>query len=91
MIISKTYIATPPGYTIKEQLTDRGIAQEEFATKMGMSQEDLSKLINGEIQLTNDMAVKLETVLGIEASFWNNLEAIYREKYATAIAENSAN
>ena len=26
------------------------------------------------------MAVKLEMVLGIPASFWTNLESIYREK-----------
>lgn len=89
MVISKTYIATPPGYTIKEQLVDRGISQKEFAARMGMSEKHISKLINGEVQLTHDMSVRLETVLGIEASFWNKLEALYREKLAKAIAENS--
>lgn len=54
MLESKSYIATPPGAAIQEQLDDRGMMQNE----------------------------KLERVLGIPASFWNKLEAIYQEKLA---------
>lgn len=85
---SRTIIATPPGATIKEQLIDRGMSQKEFATRMEMSEKHISKLINGEVQLTTDMAMRLEMVLGIPASFWSNLESIYREKYARAQLEN---
>ena len=88
MVRSRNYIATPPGATIKEQLVDRGMNQKEFADRMGMSQKHISHLINGEVQLTPDMALRLEMVLGIPAQFWNNLEAIYREKLAKAKAEN---
>ena len=80
MTRSSTYIATPPGATIKEQLIDRGMSQKEFAARMDMSEKHISKLINGDVQLTADVSVRLETVLGVPASFWNNLEAIYREK-----------
>ena len=31
MVRSRSYIATPPGATIKEQLNDRGMSQKEFA------------------------------------------------------------
>ena len=31
MARSRSYIATPPGATIKEQLDDRGMSQKEFA------------------------------------------------------------
>ncbi len=88
MVRSRNYIATPPGATIKEQLVDRGMSQKEFADRMGMSQKHISHLINGEVQLTPDMALRLEMVLGVPAQFWNNLEAIYREKLAKAKAEN---
>ena len=37
MIKSRSYIATPPGATIKEQLMDRGLSQKEFALRMDMS------------------------------------------------------
>lgn len=86
---SRSYIATPPGATIKEQLLDRGMTQKEFAARMDMSEKHISKLINGDVQLTTDMAVRLEIVLGVPARFWNNLEAIYRERIALAQAENA--
>lgn len=88
MVKSRSLIATPPGATIKEQLHDRGISQKEFALRMDMSEKHISKLINGEVQLTPDVAVRLETVLGVPAKFWNNLEATYREKIIRANAEN---
>jgi len=89
MVRSRSFIATPPGATIKEQLNDRGMSQKEFAVRGDMSEKHISKLINGEVQLTPDVANRLEVVLGIPAAFWNNLEAIYREKLAKVKAENA--
>lgn len=88
MVRSRSYIAIPPGATIKEQLEDRGMSQKEFSIRMDMSEKHISKLINGDVQLTFDMAVRLEVVLGIPSQFWCNLEAIYREKLIKAKAEN---
>ena len=89
MVRSQSYIATPPGATIREQLKDRGMSQKEFAARMDLSEKHVSKLINGEVQLTPEVAVRLEMVLGIPARFWNNLEAIYREKLVKVEAENA--
>lgn len=89
MVRSRSYIATPPGATIKEQLNDRGMSQKEFAARMDMSEKHISKLINGDVQLTPETAVRLEMVLGVPAKFWNNLEAIYREKLVKAEEENA--
>ena len=89
MVRSHSLIAMPPGATIKEQLLDRGMNQKEFAARMDMSEKHISKLINGEVQLTPETAIRLEIVLGVPAKFWNNLEAIYREKIIKAKAENS--
>lgn len=85
---SKSTIAIPPGATIREQLESRGMKQKEFANRMGISEKHISQLINGHVELTYDVALRLELVLGIPASFWNNLEAIYREKLARVISEN---
>lgn len=89
MVRSRSYIATPPGATIKEQLNDRGMSQKEFAARMDMSEKHISKLINGDVQLTTEVAVRLEVVLGVPAKFWSNLEAIYREKLIKVEAENA--
>lgn len=86
---SRSYIATPPGATIKEQLADRGMSQKEFAARMDMSEKHISRLINGEVILTPDVAMRLEMVLGLPAHFWNNLESIYREKLLMVQAENA--
>lgn len=80
MIKNHNIIAIPPGSTIKEQLEDRSINQKEFAAQMNMPETQIIKLLNGDIQLTPDIAFQLEMVLGIPARFWNNLESIYRQK-----------
>lgn len=89
MTRSRSYIATPPGATIKEQINDRGISQKEFAVRMDLSEKHVSRLINGDVQLTPAVAMRLEIVLGTPAVFWNRLEAIYREKLLKVEAENS--
>lgn len=76
---SRVTIAIPPGETIKEILVYRGIKQKEFALRMDMSEKHISKLINGEVLLTQETASKLEIVLGMKAKFWMELEAIYRQ------------
>lgn len=88
MVRSKSFIATPPGATIKEQLLNRGMSQREFAARMEMSEKHISRLINGEVGLTTDVAIRLEMVLGLPAQFWNNLESIYREKLEKIKQEN---
>lgn len=88
MIKSRTFIATPPGATIKEQLQNRELSQKEFAVRMGMSEKHISKLINGDVRLTPEVAFRLEMVLGVPARFWNNLESVYREKITKVNAEN---
>ena len=88
MLHSKNTIAIPPGATIREQLENRGMKQNEFALRMGLSEKHISRLINGQVELTQDVALRLESVLGVPASFWNNLEVVYREKITRVIAES---
>ena len=58
---------------------------------MDMSEEHISKLINSDVQLTPETSARLEMVLGIPASFWNNLEAIYRNRLRKIKTENTMN
>ena len=79
---SKKTVAVPPGATIRDQLENRGMSQKDFALHMGMTEKHISRLINGEVQLTPDVSLRLENVLGISADFWGNLEARYQLKLA---------
>ena len=90
MLRGKDIIAIPPGETIREQLESRGMSQKEFSKRMDMSEKHISHLINGKVELTHDVALRLETVLGLPAKYWNNLEAQYREKEARVKTELEA-
>lgn len=85
---SKNTIAISPGETIKEQLVYKSISQKEFALRMNVSEKHICNLLNGKILLTYEMSLKLESVLGIDASFWNELERRYREKLELVKYEN---
>lgn len=80
MLKNNKVIVIPPGYTIKEQLEDRNINLNDFMAKMNMSKEDVELLIEGKIKLTNNLAYKLELILGLPKQFWINLENNYRNK-----------
>jgi Zn-dependent peptidase ImmA (M78 family) len=47
----------------------------------------INEIVNGKAAITPDTAIQLERALGISASFWNGLEAQYRERLARARAE----
>lgn len=85
---SRHHIAIPPGFCIEEMLNNRGMTQKEFAARMGLSEKHVCHLIKGDVQLTGDVARKLEFVLGPPASFWNGFEAEYRETLMKVAEEN---
>ncbi|WP_439750001.1 helix-turn-helix transcriptional regulator, partial [Ileibacterium valens] len=57
---SKTYLAVPPGETLKELIEDRGMTQKELADRLDVSPKHVSELINGKVGLTEKIALKLE-------------------------------
>ncbi|MBQ7608684.1 MAG: ImmA/IrrE family metallo-endopeptidase [Desulfovibrionaceae bacterium] len=88
MLQSKTYIAVPPGETIKEQLSIREMPEEKFSEEMEISPQDTKKLLNGSLSITSDLAYRLERVLGIPQSFWEKYEKLYRDTIHLVNLEN---
>lgn len=86
---SESFIAIPPGETLKEVAERQGYSQKELALRLGLSEKHVSNLINAKCELTKETAAKLESVLGVPASFWNNLEARYREILIKVEQENT--
>lgn len=76
----KDIIAFHPGYYINEIIEDMGITQTEFAVRMNTTPKTISKLVNGECNLSNDLIQKLFSMLGLSAEFWLNLQNKYEEK-----------
>ena len=72
----------PTGNIIKEYLSEYGYTQKEACARLGVSEKHFSNLVNGNVRLTEDVALKLENLLPLPASYWLNFESKYREYLA---------
>jgi len=73
-------LLSKPGDTILETLEHIRMSQVELAERMGRTPSKINDIISGKEPITNNTALQLEKVLGIDCQFWLNLEMLYREK-----------
>lgn len=66
-----------PGETLAEVIENAQMTQRELAARTGMTEKHISTVINGTKNISATFAKKLEYALGIEFSFWMNLQANY--------------
>lgn len=66
-----------PGETLQDIMENRGMNQNELAARTGVSPKHVSTILSGQKSISVAFAKKLEYVLGVEASFWINLQANY--------------
>lgn len=78
----KDLIAFHPGQYLGELIEDYEMTQKEFAESLGVSEMTLSKLVNGEESISNDIARKLAKVTNISMITWLNLQNVYDVKMA---------
>ena len=76
----KDIVAFHPGYYIADIIEDMEISQNEFATRIVTTAKTLSKLINGQANISNDLAKKLSIMLGTSVEVWQNLQNTYDQK-----------
>lgn len=76
----KDIVAFHPGYYVADMIEDMGISQAEFATRMGTTAKTLSNLVNGQINLSKDLAKKMAVMLGTGPEVWLNLQRVYDQK-----------
>lgn len=74
--------AIPPGETLLETIDELEISQKELALRMGRPIKTINEIIKGKAQITAETSLELEKVTGVPASYWNQLEAQYREALA---------
>jgi len=70
---------SPPGETLAETIDALGMPQAQLAERTGRSKKMINEIIKGKAPITPRMAIELERVTGVPASFWNNRERNYRE------------
>ena len=61
--------ASPPGETITDILQERNLLPAEFARRIGHTLLETRDLLEGRQPISNDLARKLEQVLGASAAF----------------------
>ena len=76
----KELIAFHPGYYVKEMIEYEGMSQDELAKRLQTSGKNVSDLINGKANLSDEMALNLSIVFGTSVSMWLNLNQKYIEK-----------
>lgn len=74
--------AIPPGDTLSDVLESKGMTQQELSIRTGMATKTINEIVKGKAPISADTALKLESVFGVNASFWLNLEMHYQEDMA---------
>ncbi len=72
----------PPGATVLETIEALGLTQTQLAVRTGRTLKTINEIIQGKAPITPETAIQLERALGVQASFWNNLESNYRSRLA---------
>lgn len=62
-----------------ELLEVNSMSMIELANKIGVDKELVDNIITGNVAITSEIAIKLENIFNISASFWNNLEHNYQK------------
>jgi len=71
-----------PGETLKEMLEDREMTQRELAIRTDVTETHVSNIVNCLKPISVSFAKRLEYALGVDASFWINLQANYDREMA---------
>lgn len=69
--------AIHPGEILREELQERSIKQKDFARAIGVQATHLNEFIKGKRNLNGNLAMKLESQLGIPFRTWMNLHNGY--------------
>lgn len=76
----KNIMAFHPGYYVEEVIQDMKISQADFAKRLGIPERTLSLFIDGQIDVSYNLARRLSMVLGTSIRFWFNLQRTYYKK-----------
>lgn len=67
-----------PGEFLRQVLEQRGLRQSELAERTGLTAKHVNQIVTKNIGISGEVAVLLERVLGIEATWWTRVDAEYQ-------------
>ena len=74
--------AVHPGEILKEVLEEAAMTQTELARRCAVSQKHISEIVNGKAGIGPDLALRLEEVTRVDATFWVRMQAGYDVRLA---------
>jgi addiction module HigA family antidote len=66
-----------PGHLVKAELEELGISVSAAAEAMGITRQQLYRVIRGESGISADMALRLESAIGSTADMWLRMQVSY--------------
>ncbi len=66
-----------PGLLLKDDLDELGWSVAEAAAALGVTRQQLYRVINGTSAVTPEMAIRLEKGIGSTADAWLRMQAAY--------------
>ena len=66
-----------PGIEIGSKIAELGLSIAEAAKGLGVTRQQLYRVINGQCGITPEMALQLEKSIGSNADFWLRLQMNY--------------
>lgn len=71
--------ASPPGETVRELAQRKGLPQAAVARALGVEENDLPRLLDGDLAINEARAERLAALIGASSRFWLTREAQYRQ------------
>lgn len=68
-----------PGETLRETLESLDMSQSKLASRTGLTLKHINQIIQGNAAISPETSLALERVTGVEADFWNSLEARFQD------------
>lgn len=66
-----------PGEGLKDDLQALGLSTIEAAAALGVTRQQVHRVLTGQSAISPEMALRLETVIGSTADHWLRLQAAY--------------
>jgi addiction module HigA family antidote len=66
-----------PGLLVKENIDELGLTVAQAADGLGVTRQQLYKVINCQSAISPEMAVRLEKAIGSTAAAWLTMQAAY--------------
>lgn len=73
----KTDVLLHPGEVLEMELIARGLKKSKFAMDIKMYPSHMSDILKGKRNISEEIALKIESILGISAEFWMRLQVEY--------------